>query len=793
MPGTTVWIRQRRWRVESARLDENVVRLDVVDHEARRLTFLAPFDRPAVLPRRPRVQHIRPQQALARLCGLLAHAPDRRLPLAAVAARIAILPHQLEPTLAILAGTRRVLIADDVGLGKTIQAGLVIAELHRRCPSLSVLLIVPAGLMDQWTEEVEQRFAIRVRIAGRHDLAQTMRSQPSGTNPWTQRGVWLASADYVKQRHVLDAMPVRPWDLVVIDEAHHACGNSERHDACQEVACRARHVLLLTATPHSGDPVRFARLERIGRLPDLDDPLTTFRRTRAALSLPSARRVRWHRIHLTLQESKVLNALAGFEHAVLNAAGDRRRAAALLLLSVLRKRALSTMSALLVSLNRRLSWIEGHHAEESIDWLQPSLMLGDSDEPDDDDCAGLTGEIGMAAAVERTWLRRLRLLTEAARSRESKIARLVGLAVRVAEPLVVFTEFRHSLDAIDRALSRHRAVAILHGGQTSPERRVALDRFLKGGASVLVATDVAGQGLNLQARTRWVVSFELPWNPARLEQRIGRVDRIGQRQSVHATLLTALHSAEQGLLARLARRALTAGRVLGADVLGSAIAPEQDVASTLLTGLHQDPSAGPPPAIVSCRTWRRAALVIAGALARRRGFACRWRTTVAAGRPGWSHIARLPVRSLGQGETLIVLSVPILDGEGTIVERRVVCVRSDESECRRAIVVARSSAVATAAADGVERRVALIQRGRQRQLKRRIDIERAIARRLHSATCPDEVQPGLFDGGGVREFEAARMLAGDLLRDAEDRILRWTERGDVVAGLPEIELILSRP
>ena len=129
---------------------------------------------------------------------------------------------------------------------------------------------------------------------------------------------------------------------------------------------------------------------------------------------------------------------------------------------------------------------------------------------------------------------------------------------------------------------RARAIAVLHGAQDPNERRLHLKRFLEGTASVLLATDVAGQGLNLQTRARWVASLELPWNPARLEQRIGRVDRLGQRRAPHLTLLVARHEAETGLLRHLARRVLTARHSFAEDLLPSLLPSDAAVRATLL-------------------------------------------------------------------------------------------------------------------------------------------------------------------------------------------------------------------
>ena len=131
------------------------------------------------------------------------------------------------------------------------------------------------------------------------------------------------------------------------------------------------------------------------------------------------------------------------------------------------------------------------------------------------------------------------VLADAARRHESKAERAVALVRRFREPVILFTEFRDSLEVLRRLFGARHGDRCLHGGQTPGERRGELARFLTGTASVLIATDVASLGLNLQTRARVVVNLELPWNPIRLEQRAGRVDRIGQTRSVHVTLLVA--------------------------------------------------------------------------------------------------------------------------------------------------------------------------------------------------------------------------------------------------------------
>src|SRR4029079_18183144 len=145
--------------------------------------------------------------------------------------------------------------------------------------------------------------------------------------------------------------------------------------------------------------------------------------------------------------------------------------------------------------------------------------------------------------------------------------RLHALSARSREPFIVFTEFRDSLVLVAERLASSRPLCVLHGGLTGDEQEREISRFVDGRTSVLIATDVASQGLNLQRRARWVINLELPWNPARLEQRAGRADRIRQTRPVHVTLLVAGHRAESGVLASLARKIWSAQRALGSDAL----------------------------------------------------------------------------------------------------------------------------------------------------------------------------------------------------------------------------------
>ena len=216
---------------------------------------------------------------------------------------------------------------------------------------------------------------------------------------------------------------------------------------------------------------------------------------------------------------------------------------------VLAKRAFSSARSLATSLERRMAGLSGEIDGPAQTALPLSFEDDASDEP----------QLPIAPAFERTDEERavLRRLIDAARkaqSDERKMHALRRIVRRVREPVIIFTEYRDTLDAIRDAIGGLRRLTTLHGGQTPHERRHAVRAFTSGAADVMIATDAGSEGLNLQGTCRLVVNLELPWNPIRLEQRIGRVDRIGQTRTVHAINLLAEGTAERTVLASLLRR-----------------------------------------------------------------------------------------------------------------------------------------------------------------------------------------------------------------------------------------------
>ncbi|MEI6666715.1 MAG: helicase-related protein [Acidobacteriota bacterium] len=484
-------------------------------------------------------------------------------------AAIDLHPFQLEPAIAMtIRGTPRVLLADAVGLGKTIQAGLVLAELFARRACRRALILTPSGLRDQWADELRCRFGLEAIVADAAWLEAMQVGLPASVNPWSIEQVMIASTDFVKRADVLRGLEPLAWDLVVVDEAHTASADSQRRVAADALARRARRVMLLTATPHSGDQSAFDALCRIGSMAD-DEPIALFRRSRSDAGFRSVRRVRLLPVRQTDIERELHHRLLAYVGRLWrerrgDTGGDARLAAIVLL-----KRAFSSAQALAESIAFRRDHLANPAAalveqlefpfdpEASSSDETPLVALatpGFDDEKDEKQTLGSLADLAYAAARTDSKVR--------------TIGRLIG---RLREPCIVFTEYRDTLAALARSLPEDVTCASLHGGLERWARADAVRQFTSGGARVLLATDAGGEGLNLQATCRLVVNLELPWNPIRLEQRIGRVDRIGQRRTVHAINLVASGTYESALLARLVARIDCARDAVGPidEVLGS--------------------------------------------------------------------------------------------------------------------------------------------------------------------------------------------------------------------------------
>ncbi|MGH9386054.1 MAG: helicase-related protein [Vicinamibacterales bacterium] len=546
----------------------------------RRMTLIAPFDRLRIL-RKRRLRRRSRQHVLRVARGALAGARLVDGLWTAADARINLLPYQLEPALAVLGGATRVLLADAVGLGKTVQASLILSELRARGFVNRALVLTPAGLRHSWATELRDRFGLTPVIVDQSAITSQSWLGAADVNPWTCHAIIVASIDFVKRPEVLASVEAAQFDLIVADESHHLTPGSDRGAAVERLAARAPWVILASATPHSGDESAFAYLQSLGAH---NDRLAIFRRARAEVGMRHSRRICLLSVRPTRDESTMLDAIDRYATAIWRAKGAADPSVQLVAMT-LRRRAASSATALLRTLSRRHALLSGQIEPQT---LQPSLPWEEAEDRDDDGPDVVLAVSGLHdAGEEQQQLERLLELTRRALVNPSKIHRIQRLTACAREPVVIFTEYRDTVDALASALSPQRALAIIHGAIPIELRCEAIDRFTTGGADVLVATDAAGEGLNLQHRCRLVINVELPWNPLRLEQRIGRVDRIGQTRRVHAVHLVHRNTIEDTVLARLERR-----RSRAAVALRDAATEwwtERDIASTVFAGAPTEP------------------------------------------------------------------------------------------------------------------------------------------------------------------------------------------------------------
>jgi superfamily II DNA or RNA helicase len=576
--GASVHLRGRVWHLDAtlSHADCHELHLSQIVEGTQRIV-LWPFDRPAPLPPRPAMRVVRPRGWVSSLAGRAAGEIDVLTPRGR-GSDVEVVPYQLAPALAMAAGAARILLADEVGLGKTIQAGWIISDLVAREPGARVLLAVPAGLREQWAAEMLGRFALPSAPVDARWLRHAVADLPADVSPWSPPGIYIASLDFLKRPDITSAIEPQVWDLLVIDEAHTATVPTDRFGAMARIAASSRRIVAITATPYSGNPASFVSLSGLGAIPGGDPPLM-FRRSRQDVGDPRKRRHRFAAVRLTAAEISLQRGLERYSREVWNAPNvdvDGARLA----VTILRKRALSSASAAGHSLRRRLRLLQGQQEP-----ARQLTLFADDEIADDEVAAAALATPGLAdAAREHRLLAGLIAAADAAALDESKLRFLQRLSARLSrESIVVFTEYRDTLLRLSAALQPSLQ---LHGGLTATERSAVQARFNRDGG-VLLATDAAAEGLNLQGRGRLIVNYELPWNPARLEQRIGRVDRIGQSRTVHAITLTASDTAEDLVLRNLARRLSRVAAALGSTDRLAALLDDRRMAGIVIGQRHE--------------------------------------------------------------------------------------------------------------------------------------------------------------------------------------------------------------
>ena len=547
--GMKLEVRGQIWNLIRAQAFEpwTLLTLEGADRSnaGERVRLIEPFDRPRSIARLKLRQRSR-RSVLASALSAIAMARPQRGLWTAARSTIDLLPYQLEPALAVVSGATRLLLADAVGLGKTIQAGLILSELRERGWIDRALIICPAGLRDTWSHELRGRFNIAATVLDQIAIAGRIASLPPGVSPWSGHTVAIASIDFVKRPDIMASIDDEPIDLMIVDEAHHLSPGTDRGAAAARIAGRTPWCVFVSATPHTGDRAAFDYLTSMG---STGEPIAIFRRSRGDAGLTGARRSHLLGVHPGAEEAALLAGVDRYVRAIWNARGRDEQVVRLIAITMAR-RAASSATAIARSLIRRrdlLTCATPEPAQAPLPWEEED----DADHREGDAilaAPGLSSQEDERAALDR-------LIALAGRcTTSSKIDRLGRLLALAREPAVVFTEFRDTLEAIVTAFGPTRRVASLHGGLAADLRRRAVDAFNSGRADVLVATDAGGEGLNLHHRCRLVVDVELPWNPLRLEQRAGRVDRIGQRRTVHAIRLYYADTIEATVLNHLRLR-----------------------------------------------------------------------------------------------------------------------------------------------------------------------------------------------------------------------------------------------
>ncbi len=471
------------------------------------------------------------------------------------------LPHQIHLVHHILAsGNLNWLIADDVGLGKTIEVGMLLAALRQRGLFRRILLVTPAGLTQQWQDELRLKFGMDdFEIYGRDFFVRDPRH-------WKLHDHVIGSIDRFKtDEHRSLLLQAGTWDVVVFDEAHRLSRRqygsrieaAERFTLAAELRQKTDAFVLLSGTPHQGMPDKFQALLELLR-PEWKQEIQTIELNPELLRLMVIRN----------QKAYVTDTQGNFifkgktTHAIPVEAGtearefdnDLRRylqqgyaASARLgrpgraigfVMTVYRKLAASSIAAILAALERRLARLDQPPAGQAVEDQEP--------EPEGDQRFAGEWEERQATlgrqffAGERELLVDLIGKARTIKGQDRKLAAFIDelvAAVRRQNPvekMVVFTEYRATQDYLAAALSARfgaSRVDVIHGSLDTDARRAAIARF-EDEAQFLVSTEAGGEGINLHRRCHILVNFDLPWNPMRLVQRIGRLYRYGQRERV---------------------------------------------------------------------------------------------------------------------------------------------------------------------------------------------------------------------------------------------------------------------
>ena len=527
----------------------------------------------------------------------------------------------------------RFVLADDPGAGKTVMAGLYIRELMMRSDAQRILIVAPGGLVEQWQDELFEKFGLVFELFTR----QKMDTSHSG-NPFMDNNLLIARLDQLSRAEdIQEKLNLVEWDLVVVDEAHKMSASyfgskvnyTKRHLLGQLLSSKARHFLMMTATPHNGKETDF---QLFLSLLDSDRFLGKFRDGVHQVEITDVMRrmikedlVKFDgcplfpercaytaQYELSEQEYALYEAVTEYVKNEMNKAEDMkgsRKNRVGFALTILQRRLASSPEAIYQSLKRRRQRLEkrvenerqantgngvaeilaGFGSAPYVDFDEDELTGAEyenlAEELVDEATAAQTiAEMQSEIEILKTLEHQAMQVVHSGRDRKweelSTILQdnpLMRDANGARRKLIIFTEHKDTLnylyERVGGVLGDQNAVVTIHGGVNRDKRREIQEIFLNDPQSlVLIATDAAGEGVNLQ-KANLMVNYDLPWNPNRIEQRFGRIHRIGQTEVCHLWNMVATQTREGQVFERLfekleVERGALGGRVF--DILGEA-------------------------------------------------------------------------------------------------------------------------------------------------------------------------------------------------------------------------------
>ncbi|RRJ28728.1 DEAD/DEAH box helicase [Halocatena pleomorpha] len=542
--------------------------------------------------------------------------------------RIEIEPYQVQAAYEILNSyDHRYLIGDEVGLGKTIEAGIVTEELIARGRAQRVLIVAPAPLTVQWQQELREKFDRNFVIYDRETVRTHRQSHPN-QNVWQQEDLIITSIDFAKQDDIREALRNLDvsWDIAVFDEAHHLTARrgsddsierTQRYMVGEAVAENSDALLLLTGTPHKGksdqfyflvsllDPYRFGHESQIN--PDGLDDLMIRRlkddmfETDGTHMFPE-KNIEALGVDMSPAERKLYNDVTEYIRENYNLAQQEENRAAGFTMVIYQKRLVSSIYAIQKSLENRMRAIQNDAVAEDLSEEVQKLLPQYSTEPEtlteaerqrvEEELETVTITLNRTQIeqelyqVKQLWQQAKNIETD---SKAQLLQTFVEdiLAEDPDEKILIFTEYTDTLEYLRDQIFPEHDIAQVYGDLDQDRRRQEMEKFEQE-ANLMLATDAAQEGLNLQF-AHIMVNYDLPWNPIRIDQRMGRLHRYGQEHTVEIRNLFFKNTRESEILNLLIEKMNQIESDLGmrSEVLGRVL-ENVDLDDTIMTAIAED-------------------------------------------------------------------------------------------------------------------------------------------------------------------------------------------------------------